>query len=152
MLEVLQDVTVPIELGGLVVSEAGGLARREPKLPLVFEFDWRDVRFQGEVARVESKLILRLVAKVTVVPFTAEDLMRRAKLLSLLKDGGDNAARTSLILSNNNALVLLREMPLPPGAGLTAQTLVTQTATALLSSAPHLDLMVEFGIVQRREA
>jgi hypothetical protein len=152
MLEVLHDVSVPVELGGLVVSESGGLARREPKLPLAFQFDWRDVRFQGEVARAEDRLILKLVANVTLVPFTAEDLPRRSKLLSLLKDGGDDAARISLMISRNNDMVLLREMPLPAGSGLTASTLVTQTAIALLNSAPYLDLMVEFGIVERPEA
>ena len=149
MLDVLRDVNEPVELRGLMVGDAGRLARCEPKLPIVFGFNWRDVRFQGEMDRADGRLTLRLSADVAVVPFSAEDMARRTQLLSLLKAGGDTT-RISLMLSPNNRLVLLRELQLPKASSLTAQTLVTQTATVLLHSAPYLDLMIEFGLVARK--
>jgi hypothetical protein len=147
MLDMLRDSNRPVELRGLMIGEAG-LARCEPKLPIVFGFNWRQVLFQGEVERAKDGLVLRLSAEVAVVPFSAEDVTRRAQLLSLLKAGGD--MRDSLMLSPNNRLVLLRELKLPRDASLTAQTLVTQIATALLDSAPYLDLMVEFGLLAQQ--
>ena len=140
MLDVLRDSNRPVELRGLMIGEAGRLARCKPKLPIVFGFNWRQVLFQGEVERAKDGLVLRLSADVAVVPFSAEDVTRRTQLLSLLKaSGGD--MRDSLMLSPNNRLVLLRELKLPRDASLTAQTLVTQIATALLDSAPYLDYL-----------
>ena len=149
MLDVLRDSNRPVELRSLMIGAAGRFARCEPKLPIAFGFNWRQVRFQGEVERAKDCLVLRLSADVAVVPFSAEDVTRRAQLLSLLKAGGGDM-RDSLILSPNNRLVLLSELKLPKDASLTAQTLVTQIATALLNSAPYLDLMVEFGLIAQQ--
>ncbi|MGD9538060.1 MAG: hypothetical protein AB7P52_10350 [Alphaproteobacteria bacterium] len=152
MFDMLRDVNQPIELGSLTVGDAGHLVRGEPRLPIAFGFDWREVRFQGEVDRTEGGLLLRLSADMAVVPFSAEDTARRTELLSLLKAGGGHGAGICLSLSPNNRLVLSRELRLPKDASLTAQTLVTQTAAALLNSAHYLDLMVEFGLVEREKS
>jgi hypothetical protein len=149
MLEELRDSNRPVELRGLMIGEAGRLARCEPKLPIAFGFNWRRVLFQGEVERTKDGLVLRLSADVAVVPFSAEDVTRPAQLLSLLRPGGCGM-RDSLMPSPNNRRVLPRELKLPRDASLTAQTLVTQIATALLNSAPYLDLMVEFGLVAQQ--
>ena len=151
MIHVLSEVRSPIELGGIAVNDSGGLTRCAPKLPLSFGFAWREMGFKGEVVRVGEKLVLRLSADVTIVPFSAENTGRRQQLLSLLQACGTEEAQPSLMLSPGNTLILLRKIELAPEAGLTADTLVTQTAAAVLESAPYLDLMVEYGFVKRAE-
>lgn len=152
MIPAFSAVDNPIELGGLTIDDSGELIRREPKLPLSFGFVWREMGFQGEVTRVGERLVLRLTADVAVVPFSAENTGRRQQLLSLLQADSAGHNRLSLVLSPSNTLILLREIELATGAGLTAEALVTMTATAVLESAPHLDLMVEYGFVKRAAA
>jgi hypothetical protein len=150
MIQVLSEVGRPIELGGLTVSGTGALSQCAPKLPLTFSFSWREMRFKGEVTRPAGKLALRLSADVAIVPFSAENTGRRQRLLSLLQAGGADGAQLSLVLSPTNTLFLLREIELAADTGLTADVLITQTATGVLESAPYLDLMVEAGFVKHQ--
>ncbi len=147
MIPAFNEVESPIELGGLAINDTGGLTRRAPKLPLTFGFTWRKMGFTGQITRTGERLVLRLAADVAVVPFSAENTGKRRQLLSLLQIGGTGGTMLSLMLSPSNTLILLREIVLAPDAGLTADTLVTMTATSVLESAPHLDLMAQYGFV-----
>ncbi|MSO69006.1 MAG: hypothetical protein EXQ98_01800 [Alphaproteobacteria bacterium] len=141
----LTDVNAPIELGGVVIGADGELSRREPKFPIAFQFNWREMNFEGDVARVDGALVLKITADVATVPFSAEDAERRAQLLSLLRAGAPDSEEPLLVLSPSNVLTLRRQIELPRDVALTADRLIIETATAVLMSAPYLDLMANGG-------
>jgi hypothetical protein len=136
----------PVELLGVVVDDAGGIGRRAPTLPLTFSFHWRGVKFQGEISNAGEQLALSVLANVAVVPFSAEDLTRRERLLALLQADAAAHAGAKLALSSDNRLTLNRELALPKGTKLTSDRLVSETAAAVLVSAPYLDLIAQEGL------
>lgn len=149
MTQALDGVNSPIELGGITINATGNLARRQPKLPLVFQFKWREISFNGEVVRVGEELVLKISADVVTIPFSAEDGNRRQPLLSFLQTGAKDNEQAALALSPGNVLSLRRQIELPREGGLTAGLLVSETAKSVLLSAPYLDLMADGGAAPR---
>ncbi len=152
MKQVISEIQDPVEIGGIKINDAGEISRCAPDLPISFGFAWRGMTFDGEVAQANGALILRISTDVATVPFSAENTDRRQQLLSLLKASEAGPRRASIALSPNNRLVLLRDIELPRDAGLTATSLVSHAAIAVLESAPYLDLMAEQGVEPPRAA
>lgn len=145
----LDLMTEPFEVNSVVVDEDGLIARRAPKIPFSFSFRWRNSTFDGVVQQDGVGLCLKLKTQLGVLPYTAENASLRDSVLGAIDEAADSE-RCGVQVTNNQAAVLTREVPIAAEAGLTASALVTNIAVAVLGAAPHLDLLAGYGIQPTR--
>lgn len=143
MLETLDAQAGPIGVKSVTVDENGALSKHAPQFPLNFDFEWRSSSFKGTVESTASGLTLTLATTLAEIPFTAEDAGRRSQLLAQIGDDSHHAS--GLMVRDGNRVVFSRGIPLSEEDGLTADSLITDLAIMVLTAAPCLDAMAEFG-------
>lgn len=117
------------DLASVSAEAAARLAELTPKLPAIFHFDWRGIAIAGRLEAGEQTMV-RLVADLGAVPYSAEDRARREAALAL--HGRRQFRRTA-----SNRLTLA--MTEPVEAGNTMRGIVTAIALALVKARPVID-------------
>ena len=143
MLENFSAQNGPIGVHSVTVDENGALASRAPSFPLNFDFEWRESRFEGSVDKDSEGFKLKLATPVGTIPFTAENAAGRSTLLAQLSD--ESQSGSLLTVENGNRVVFSRHIAMPSDGGFAADNLVTNLAVVVLTAAPCLDAMAEFG-------
>jgi len=145
VLENMGDQNGAIGVHSMKVDENGALASREANFPLNFTFKWRESDFEGSVNKLADGFNLVLGTTLTQVPYSAEDAERRTALIAEVGDENQDSPR--LEIENGNRLVFSRQIELAENGGMSADNLVTNLAIIVLTAAPRLDAMAEFGQV-----
>jgi len=114
----------------------GALRVNSSALPMTFAFSWCRLRCTGEIAEVGGRPVLRLLAHLGVVPYSAENASLRQRRLEL-GDGRLRLEHGELAVLGGRRLVHRAELPLQSldGAGI-----VTAAIQGLLRLRPYLTL------------
>lgn len=117
------------DLASVSAEAAARLAELQPKLPAIFHFDWRGIAVAGRLEAGEQTMV-RLVADLGAVPYSAEDRARREAALAL--HGRRQFRRTA-----GNRLTLA--MAEPVEGATTMRGIVAAIALALIKARPVID-------------
>lgn len=145
----LDLIREPIQVNSVAVDKDGMIERRTPKIPFCFSFQWRGSVFEGRVQQAGSDLSLKLSTRLGVLPYTAENAGLRDSVLGAIEQASEDKL-CGVSVTDNQAAMLTREVPIASSAVLTASALVTNIAVAVLGAAPYLDLLSGFGLQPAR--
>lgn len=120
----------PTDLASVSAEAAAKLAELQPKLPAIFHFDWRGIAVAGRLEAGGGRPVVRLVADLGAVPYSAEDRARREAALAL--HGRRQFRRTA---SNRLTLTMVE----PVDGENTMRAIVTAIALALIKARPVID-------------
>ena len=131
----------------------GGLGRAAPLIepiepPAEFTFTWMDIPFQGLVEKDEDgRPWLRLRGNLGPVPFSAENIRRRARLIAL--SGLEIVDQARFRITPEWELNFLHRASLDDP--ITQMSILGQTTALLAQAKPYLDLAAR-GFKEPREA
>lgn len=145
ILRFISNQELPIALKSVDIGEDGSIVRRDGEAPLHFDFKWRGMTFSGTVApRKEGGNVIRLVADLGTVPYSAEHADSRHRLMNLVRHGLDTEG-ARITVGEHQTLRIVCETDLSP-APTTANHIVAEVTQMVLTNLPVFDaLQAEVG-------
>ncbi|MBI4969176.1 MAG: hypothetical protein HZC25_13755 [Rhodospirillales bacterium] len=134
----LDTQTVPIPLHRLGVDDQGRVIQRERQGPVRFQFDYKGMTFDGVLDDRPDSAQLTLSLDFGPLPFSAKSPQARFNLARVMEVAKEKVG-SDLSLSKDEEILFSRTVNLEPPVS--AASLVTAIATAILPAEPFLELV-----------
>lgn len=121
-----------------VWTDENGQARTVGDGLIKFDFDFRDIRFVGQLNQTEGMARLRLVGDLGPMPYSAESPAARIGLIRIVEAANEHLGRGLFRVTHGRVLIGHDfDIPVP----VTATGLICEVSRTLLPALPYMELV-----------